>query len=268
MNLSFQPPEEDDPRDDDQRMIAAHDTQAVADIAAANKILSRLCDKGLVSMSIPVRDSDEDMILSRVIALASRLQEQEGQPALSERTSKDYAIEHAEYMAVAAERLSDAVNLLAVAHRDEHDDPDIEKAQEAVDESLRAVRDRVYEFRKRRDRATLAAGSQAVQVPGWRPIETAPKDGTMIMLGRPAVVGTDEVEERCAISTPGYWQEGWEDSVDDMGCDDGFVDCQHQEFSPPRSFGAEAYRSLGTQPTHWMPMPAAPLQPLAGGEVR
>lgn len=60
-------------------------TQALADIAAANKILSRLCDKGLVSMSIPVRDSDEDMILSRVIALASRLQEKEGQPALSDK---------------------------------------------------------------------------------------------------------------------------------------------------------------------------------------
>lgn len=87
---------------------------------------------------------------------------------------------------------------------------------------------------------------------GWLPIESAPKDGTMILLGREAIEDCD------AISVPGFWQEGWEDSIDDMGCDSGFVDVHFQEFSGGRSFGAEAYRCAPNQPTHWMPLPTAP----------
>jgi hypothetical protein len=37
----------------------------------ARKILSRLCDNGLLSMSIPVRENDEDMVLSAVIEYAA-----------------------------------------------------------------------------------------------------------------------------------------------------------------------------------------------------
>jgi hypothetical protein len=40
-------------------------------IAKARKILARLCDRGLLSMSVPVRDDDEDMILSAVIDRAA-----------------------------------------------------------------------------------------------------------------------------------------------------------------------------------------------------
>lgn len=86
----------------------------------------------------------------------------------------------------------------------------------------------------------------------WQPIETAPKDGTMVILGRAAI------EDCEAISVPGFWQEGWEDSVDDMGCDSGFVDVNFQQFSGGRSFGADAYRCAPNQPTHWMPLPPTP----------
>lgn len=41
------------------------------DIARAFDILNRLCDKGLLSMSVPMRDSDEDMVLSRIIKRAA-----------------------------------------------------------------------------------------------------------------------------------------------------------------------------------------------------
>lgn len=97
-----------------------------------------------------------------------------------------------------------------------------------------------------KNNAAIRAGA------GWLPIESAPKDGTMILLGREAIEDCD------AISVPGFWQEGWEDSIDDMGCDSGFVDVHFQEFSGGRSFGAEAYRCAPNQPTHWMPLPAAP----------
>jgi len=42
-----------------------------AEIAAARKILARLCDNGLVRMSIPVQPDDEDIILSAVIERAA-----------------------------------------------------------------------------------------------------------------------------------------------------------------------------------------------------
>ena len=41
------------------------------DIETARKVLARLCDHGLVSMSIPVRQTDEDLALSRVIECAA-----------------------------------------------------------------------------------------------------------------------------------------------------------------------------------------------------
>lgn len=84
---------------------------------------------------------------------------------VGERTPKDYAIEHAEYMAQDAERLLEAINHLN-AQRDEDgeafDSDALAHAEEAATEAFGAVRNGIYEFRKRRDRAAAQpAGAQA-----------------------------------------------------------------------------------------------------------
>jgi hypothetical protein len=82
-----------------------------------------------------------------------------------ERTPQDYAVEHAEYMAVYGERVNAAVNDLAKAVQEFEDgqanESDVDAAQETLSEAQRALRDAIYEFRKRRDRATPSQASAA-----------------------------------------------------------------------------------------------------------
>lgn len=86
-----------------------------------------------------------------------------------ERSAADYAIEHAEYMAASAERLVESINNLVLAERQrdeiEGDEPEgivaasdhaVDSARETVDEHMRGTVNRIYEFRKRRDRALAA----------------------------------------------------------------------------------------------------------------
>lgn len=88
----------------------------------------------------------------------------------------------------------------------------------------------------------------------WKPIASAPKDGKLILLGCP-----DEGQDgRPALCLTGYWMKGWSDAPDEMGQDDGWVDVQHTDFYPGRSFGNPDYMHKGSQPTLWKPMPAAP----------
>lgn len=72
--------------------------------------------------------------------------------------------------------------------------------------------------------------------PAWQPIETAPKDGTTILIGRDMrdfgfVRGYGRFE-----GTDGAYISGWVSS--------GFID-------PPGNLGL-------AHPTHWMPLPPAP----------
>lgn len=96
----------------------------------------------------------------------------------------------------------------------------------------------------------------------WKPISSAPKDGSLILLGCP----DEGPDGRPALSLPGYWLKGWGDGPDDMGQDDGWVDVQYTDFYPGRSFGSPDYMCKGSQPTHWMPLPAAPGTPTASAQ--
>lgn len=96
-----------------------------------------------------------------------------------------------------------------------------------------------------------------LRVQHWLPIETAPKDGSQILLGRAADADADMPK----VSTVGFWLVGYGDQPDQMGHDDGWTDLKFAEFSPPRSFGNPEYRTAGNQPTHWQPLPPAPEKP-------
>lgn len=72
------------------------------------------------------------------------------------------ALEHAEYMARAGERLieamsADAALRIRIAESDDVSDDDEHDVQATVDERLRTMRNSIYEFRKRRDRALSTA---------------------------------------------------------------------------------------------------------------
>lgn len=84
-------------------------------------------------------------------------------PSLPERTPTNYALEFAEYMAIGAGRLLDAINAEDVALErlgdpaermtNEHVDEEAETARANRCELATGLRSDIYEFRKRRDRA-------------------------------------------------------------------------------------------------------------------
>lgn len=72
----------------------------------------------------------------------------------------------------------------------------------------------------------------------WRPIETAPKDGTQLMLWCPdraaPMFGSFRVDEGLSGNDEPLWLDN---SYDDFSC---------------------GYASCPLKPTHWMPLPAPP----------
>lgn len=89
---------------------------------------------------------------------------------MTTRTPQDYALEHAEYAMQAAERAIEADNDLygaAKAMDDLEGDEDVEiyqaaeerldQARETQSDAMRSLQNRIYEFRKRRDRAVAAS---------------------------------------------------------------------------------------------------------------
>lgn len=114
------------------------------------------------------------------------------------RTAHDYAVEHAEYMAKSAERLIAAIDDMRQAEADAIDtteivataeqviaaDEKVYAAHEAVTEGISTLQDRIYQFRKRADRA--AAAPQAPAAPAAQ--------------GEPDVSALVEALEQCITS--------------------------------------------------------------------
>ena len=74
----------------------------------------------------------------------------------------DYTLQHADHMAVSAEQLMEAINArdAVIMQREESDDVDDETMQEQhenISEYLSGMRNAIYEYRKRRNRAALSA---------------------------------------------------------------------------------------------------------------
>jgi hypothetical protein len=98
----------------------------------------------------------------------------------------------------------------------------------------------------------------------WQPIETAPKDGTHILL----YAGVQEYQGKQTEPrlTYGYWD------VPDHGAYLG--DCggpcrcpEYDEPHPPYWFSDDGGFTTENPPTHWMPLPPAPLATLTGGKA-
>jgi hypothetical protein len=79
------------------------------------------------------------------------------------------------------------------------------------------------------DLAGLIAEALAAEREAWRPIETAPKDGTAVLLFR-QLDGSD-----------GYWLVGW-----------------WQEADAGWFWGSHKLLREAMAPTHWMPLPTPP----------
>lgn len=90
----------------------------------------------------------------------------------------------------------------------------------------------------------------------WRPIETAPKDGTEIILGAPE----QEYQGKpvAARSTVGHWttDEECREQVGDCG---GECRCPEYKFHDPYWISWDGGFTEENPPTNWMPLPTHPM---------
>lgn len=118
---------------------------------------------------------------------------------------------------------------------------DLGPSTEAYDDSLRKLK------------AAIKAASETPE--DWQPIETAPKDGTNILLYAPAAVYQGKaVTERL---TYGHWEEPEHGKY--LGDCGGECRCpEYDEAPPPYWYSDDGGFTEEYPPTHWMPLPKPP----------
>jgi hypothetical protein len=100
--------------------------------------------------------------------------------------------------------------------------------------------DAIHEWAERAQAAEAKLSAAPVPVPpGWMPIETAPKDGTSVLIYKPNALHK-QVEEA-------YWVTPYEDCPEDR--------CW---WSTPIGIAGRGYTILPNSVTHWMPLPPPP----------
>ena len=88
------------------------------------------------------------------------------------------------------------------------------------------------------------------RVPGWRPIDTAPMDGTDILLAGNSIHSLSRV-------TVGHWAQDDEcrTQVGDCG---GECRCPEYEYWAPSWISWDGGFTTEYPPTHWQPLPDPP----------
>ena len=103
--------------------------------------------------------------------------------------------------------------------------------------------------------ALARAGLEADKAEEWLPIETAPKDGTEIILGsEPQMFNGQPVPARVTI---GHWTTEEECQVD-MGDCGGECHCREYEYVDPSWISWDGGFTVENPATHWRPLPAPP----------
>ncbi len=94
-----------------------------------------------------------------------------------------------------------------------------------------------------------------VREAGWRPIETAPKDGVDVILGTgPQMYQGRSVPARVTV---GHWTTEEECRIDIGDCG-GDCLCREYEYADPSWISWDGGFTEENPATHWMPLPEAP----------
>jgi len=90
------------------------------------------------------------------------------------------------------------------------------------------------------ERKKLAeAGAASIKTGGWQPIETAPKDGTII-------IGYQLDGDRVGISLVSWYKKGWVQSIG-------------AEIKDGKRVHDTNWRLIAFEVTHWQPLPNTPV---------
>lgn len=120
-------------------------------------------------------------IIDRILAFAECVPVQPSPP--DERSAKDYAIEHAEYLAKAAEAYLAERNKF-----DELESRSYSGDSDALSDHFRALNSAIHEFRKRAKRALVEAGS----IPQPQPVQCRDVCGGFVCTLKPGHDGRHE----------------------------------------------------------------------------